>query len=137
MFTFFLIVQSLVAVALVTVILMQRSEGGGLGVGSSSAGLMTARGAADFLTRATSFLATFFILLSIVLAALAAANNAPAEFDTSLARKAPAAPAPAVPQPGGVPLMPAGPANPTGVVPAPAAPAPVPASNSQGVPLAK
>ena len=54
MFTFLLIVQTLVAVALVTVILMQRSEGGGLGVGASSSGFMTARGAADFLTRATS-----------------------------------------------------------------------------------
>ena len=78
-------------------------------------------------------------MLSIVLAALAAASNAPTEFDTSLARKAPEAPAPAIPQPGGVPLMPAGPANPTGVVPVPGAPseAPAPASNSQGVPLAK
>src|SRR5438094_4836253 len=98
MFTFLLIVQTIVAIALVTVILMQRSEGGGLGVSSSSAGLMTARGAADFLTRATAVLATLFIVLSIGLAALAAANNAPAKLDTSLAGKtsptAPAAPAP-------------------------------------------
>ena len=56
MFTFLLIVQTLVAAALVGVILMQRSEGGGLGVGGSSSGLMTARGAADFLTRATAVL---------------------------------------------------------------------------------
>ncbi|MGH6729075.1 MAG: preprotein translocase subunit SecG, partial [Sphingomicrobium sp.] len=40
MFTFLLIVQTLVAAALVGTILMQRSEGGGLGVGGSSAGLM-------------------------------------------------------------------------------------------------
>ena len=53
MFTFLLIVQTLVAASLVGVILMQRSEGGGLGVGGSSSGFMTARGAADFLTRAT------------------------------------------------------------------------------------
>ena len=139
MFTFLLIVQSLVAVALVCVILMQRSEGGGLGVGSSSAGLMTARGAADFLTRSTAVLATVFVLLSITLAALAAASNAPEEFDTSLARKAPAEQAPPAPIPGGVPMMPAGPTNPAGAMPAPAtpAPAPAPAGNSQGVPLAK
>ena len=42
---------------------MQRSEGGGLGVSSSSAGLMTARGAADLLTRATAVFATLFIVL--------------------------------------------------------------------------
>ena len=71
MFTFLLIVQTLVALALAAVILMQRSEGGGLGVGGSSAGLMTARGAADFLTRATSVLAGAFILLSILLAVMA------------------------------------------------------------------
>ena len=53
MFAFLLIVQSLVALSLVGVILMQRSEGGGLGVGGSSSGFMTARGAADFLTRST------------------------------------------------------------------------------------
>ena len=49
MFAFLLIVQSLIALSLIAVILMQRSEGGGLGVGGSSSGFMTARGAADFL----------------------------------------------------------------------------------------
>lgn len=140
MFTFLLIVQTLVALALVTVILMQRSEGGGLGVSSSSAGLMTARGAADFLTRSTAILASLFVLLSIALAALAAARNAPTTIDTSLQRKAPPAPtAPAAPQPGTVPMVPAGPTAPTGTAPAPTgtAPAPAPTSNSQGVPLAK
>jgi YihY family inner membrane protein len=67
MVTFLLIVQTLVAAALVGVILMQRSEGGGLGVGGSSAGLMTARGAADFLTRATAVLGAAFIILSILM----------------------------------------------------------------------
>ena len=103
MFTFLLIVQTLVAAALVTVILMQRSEGGGLGVGGSTSGLMTARGAADFLTRATAVLATLFVVLSIVLAGLAAVNRSGAsDIDTSLAREAaPTAPATA---PGDVPL---------------------------------
>ena len=67
MFAFLLIVQSLVAISLVGVILMQRSEGGGLGVGGSSSGFMTARGAADFLTRSTSILGGIFIVLSIAI----------------------------------------------------------------------
>ena len=71
MFAFLLIVQTLVAAALVGVILMQRSEGGGLGVGGSSSGFMTARGAADFLTRSTAVLGGLFIVLSILLAAIA------------------------------------------------------------------
>ena len=70
-FIFLTVVQALIAAALVGVILMQRSEGGGLGVGGNPSGIMSARGAADFLTRATAILATLFVLLSIVLAALA------------------------------------------------------------------
>jgi len=87
LFTFILIVQTIVAAALVAVILMQRSEGGGLGVGGSSSGLMTARGAADFLTRATAVLATMFVVLSIVLAGLAAVQRAPTTIDPSLSRR--------------------------------------------------
>ena len=84
MFAFLLIVQTLVAGSLVAVILMQRSEGGGLGVGGSSSGFMTARGAADFLTRTTSILGGLFIALSILMAAIAGATREPAKIDTSL-----------------------------------------------------
>jgi preprotein translocase subunit SecG len=87
MFAFLLIVQSLVALSLITVILMQRSEGGGLGVGGSSSGFMTARGAADFLTRSTSILGGIFIILSIVMAAIAGVTREPVKIDTSLAGK--------------------------------------------------
>ena len=87
MFTFLLIVQTLVATALVAVILMQRSEGGGLGVGGSSSGFMTARGAADFLTRSTAILATVFIILAIALAAYAGTKRQPQTIDTSLANQ--------------------------------------------------
>ena len=106
MFAFLLIVQSLIAIALISVILMQRSEGGGLGVGGSSSGFMTARGAADFLTRSTAVLGGLFIVLSIVMAAIAGANREPVKIDTSLAGKvaptqqsqpAPAQPSPAQP----------------------------------------
>jgi preprotein translocase subunit SecG len=106
MFTFLLVVQTLVATALVAVILMQRSEGGGLGVGGSSAGLMTARGAADFLTRATAILGGIFIFLSILLAAIAGVTREAPTVDTSLAKEQPfqqtapaqQAPAPAAPK---------------------------------------
>lgn len=103
MFSFLLIVQTLVAVALIGVILMQRSEGGGLGVGGSSSGFMTARGAADFLTRSTAILGAIFIGLSILMAAIAGATREPTRIDTSLAGKtAPleqSQPAPAPAQP--------------------------------------
>jgi preprotein translocase subunit SecG len=111
MFTFLLIVQALIAAALVGTILMQRSEGGGLGVGGSSSGFMTARGAADFLTRSTAILGGVFIVLSIVMAAIAGASRTPAKFDTSLANQvAPAAPAAQVPvaDPNAAPAQPAG-----------------------------
>jgi len=87
MFQFLLIVQTLIAAALAAVILMQRSEGGGLGVGGSSSGFMTARGAADFLTRSTAILGGMFIVLSIVMAAIAGSNRTPVKIDTSLAGK--------------------------------------------------
>ena len=109
-YTFLLIVQTVIATALVATILMQRSEGGGLGVGGSSSGFMTARGAADFLTRTTAILAGIFVILSIVLAAIAGVSREPTKVDTSLANQAaPAAPAGT----GLVPLAPgaAGPAQ--------------------------
>ncbi|MBB5986194.1 preprotein translocase subunit SecG [Sphingobium lignivorans] len=84
LFTFLLVVQAIIAFALVTVILMQRSEGGGLGMGGSPSGLMSARGAADFLTRATTILAGLFVGLSIVLAVIAATQHRAATLDTSL-----------------------------------------------------
>src|SRR3954451_18547813 len=111
MFTFLLILQSLIAALMVAVILMQKSEGGGLGVGGSPSGLMSARGAADFLTRATAVLATLFVVLSIALAGLATVERAPVSVDPSLVRQqqAPARSAP---------LIPTGPAGPPGQAPA-------------------
>ena len=94
MFQFLLIVQTLIAASLVGVILMQRSEGGGLGVGGSSSGLMTARGASDFLTRTTAILGALFVIQSIVLAAVAGVSRQPVQIDTSLANQAAPAPIP-------------------------------------------
>lgn len=85
-FHFLIVVQAIIAASLVGVILMQRSEGGGLGMGGSPSGLMSARGAADFMTRLTTILATLFILLSISLAFVAAREGGTAKIDTSLER---------------------------------------------------
>jgi preprotein translocase subunit SecG len=109
MLTFLLVVHALVAAALVAVILMQRSEGGGLASSGNPAGLMSARGAADFLTRTTAILATLFVALSIIVAALATMSRSPAKIDTSLARTPPpAAPATAPPA---VPVSPSAPSS--------------------------
>ena len=89
MFLFLTVIQAIVAAALVGVILMQRSEGGGLGIGGSGGGpggLLSARGAADFLTRTTAILATLFVVLSIVLAAMAVASGSNREITDTLDR---------------------------------------------------
>lgn len=126
LFIFLMVVQALVAAALVTVILMQRSEGGGLGVGGNPSGLMSARGAADFMTRTTAVLATLFVALSIALAVLAVGTTTGRKMDTTLDRSVPAAPAdplagPAAPPaesaqpvPPAASTAPAGPVDPLG-----------------------
>lgn len=91
LFLFLTVVQALVGAGLVAVVLMQRSEGGGLGVGGSPSGLMSARGAADFMTRATTILATLFVILSIALAAVSVGATQGSAIDTSLDRSLPAA----------------------------------------------
>ncbi|MFC3214664.1 preprotein translocase subunit SecG [Novosphingobium panipatense] len=118
MFLFLTVVQALVAAMLVGVILVQKSEGGGLGVGGSPSGLMSARGAANFLTRATAILASVFVILSIALAALAVNETSGRDIDTSLERNA-------------APSAPAQPADPLGGAANPAAPAP----QVQGAPV--
>jgi len=129
MFKFLLIVQTLIAASLVSVILMQRSEGGGLGVGGSSSGFMTARGAADFLTRSTAILGGLFIVLSIVLAAFAGATREPVKVDTSLANQM----APVVPQQQGAPA----PGTPATQPPAQQQPSPAQNGDAPAVPLAQ
>ena len=115
-FIFLTVVQAIVAFLLIVVILMQKSEGGGLGVGGSPAGLMSARGAADFLTRTTTILAAAFVSLSILLAALAASNGTDRKIEDSLNRStAPVQQAPANPLGGG--SSPAAPAAPAGADP--------------------
>ena len=68
--TVIIVVHLMVVLALVGVVLLQRSEGGGLGIGGGS-GFMTARGAANALTRATAILAIAFFATSLGLSILA------------------------------------------------------------------
>ncbi|MCS6780881.1 MAG: preprotein translocase subunit SecG [Geminicoccaceae bacterium] len=98
MATVVLVVHIMIALALVGVILLQRSEGGGLGLGSGTmGGLMTGRGTANLLTRTTAILAACFIATSIVLAILSGNTGRPPSI---LDVPAPTAPAvPAVPTP--------------------------------------
>ena len=93
LFIILTVIQALVAAALVGVVLMQRSEGGGLGIGGNPGGALGARGAADFLTRSTRWLAIAFVGLSILLAAMAASESSVDEITTTLDRNvtAPAA----------------------------------------------
>ena len=137
MFTFLLIVQTLVAIAMISVILMQRSEGGGFAGGGSPSGMMSARGAADFLTRATSILAAIFVILSITIAAIAAGERAPRTMDPGLLQKGPPAGSPIEPQSSPfTPNPPAGGTQPgAGSAPAPSAPAT--SNESGGVPIAQ
>ena len=86
MFLFRKVVQAIIAAALVGVILMQRSEGGGLGIGGSPSGMLSARGAADFLTRSTKWLAVLFVVLSIALAAVAVETTGSDAIESTLDR---------------------------------------------------
>lgn len=72
-----LVVHLLIAIALVAVVLLQRSEGGGLGMGGGAGAMMTVRGTANLLTRATAILAGCFMVTSIVLAILSSDGSAP------------------------------------------------------------
>jgi preprotein translocase subunit SecG len=97
--TFLLVIHGLITLALVAVILLQRSEGGALGIGGGGGGgLMTARGAANLLTRSTTILAALFVAMSILLAVLAAGTNKARVIDPNAVAKT-AAPAGSAPTP--------------------------------------
>ena len=91
-----------IAASLVGVVLLQRSEGGGLGMGSNAGSFMTGRGTANFLTRVTAVLAGIFFVTSISLSLLARQSartvsplDAPAITQPATPAGAPATPAPA------------------------------------------
>src|SRR4051812_23223182 len=91
-----IVVHLMIVLALIGVVLLQRSEGGGLGIGGGG-GFMTNRGAGNVLTRTTAVLAGLFFVTSLVLSILAGFNRAP----TSIIRGGQSEPA--VPGPGAPP----------------------------------
>ncbi len=75
MTTILLTVHILIVLALIGVVLLQRSEGGALGIGGGGGGFMTGRGAANALTRSTSVLGALFVATSLGLAILAGGGD--------------------------------------------------------------
>jgi preprotein translocase subunit SecG len=117
-----LVLHIFVTIALIGVVLIQRSEGGGLGLGGGQGmgSFMTGRGTANLLTRTTAILGTAFFVLSLGLAILfkdAASQSAASILNGPM----PVQSAPAVPAPAGPVQLPQTPAD---ALPAPAAPAP-------------
>jgi preprotein translocase subunit SecG len=151
--TVLLIIHLFVTLALIGVVLIQRSEGGGLGVGTGQGmgSFMSGRGTANLLTRATAILATIFMVLSLTLALMNRGTNgigssildAPASTPVTIPSGTPAPPspagasAPATPgsaSPGAAPSSGTAPA--TGAAPGsaakPASPTPPSGSPAQG-----
>ncbi len=77
--TILLVIYLMVVVALIGVVLIQRSEGGGLGIGGGS-GFMSARGTANALTRTTAILATLFFVLALGMGILARYQSSPIDI---------------------------------------------------------
>jgi preprotein translocase subunit SecG len=108
MITVLLVLHLMIAAALVGVVLLQRSEGGALGIGGGG-GFMTGRGAANFLTRVTAGLAAAFFATSMVLTLLASRTDRPQSiFDTPASAPAKSQPAEKA-APGPAPSEPAAP----------------------------
>lgn len=136
MITVLLLIHLFVTLALIGVVLIQRSEGGGLGIGTSQGmgSFMSGRGTANLLTRTTAILATIFFALSLALALM---NRGTSGVGRSILdvpptpQSAPSgAPVPPVPDkaPGGQPAATVPPAQP----PAPAAPGTTPPTAGSG-----
>jgi preprotein translocase subunit SecG len=108
-------IHILVCIALVAVILLQRSEGGALGMGGGPSGFMSARGAGNLLTRTTSILAGLFFALSLALTLLHGGRTASSVTDrldirgvdpTNLGPATPGAPGSTAPGTTGLPTAP-------------------------------
>jgi preprotein translocase subunit SecG len=102
---FVIVVHLMIVLAMIGVVLLQKSEGGGLGVGGGG-GFMTSRGSANVLTRATGMLAAAFFTTSLILSILAGIGRNPTTIIQQGGTAPVTAPAPGAPnaplgQPGG------------------------------------
>ena len=89
-----LVIHLLVALSMIGVVLLQRSEGGGLGMGGGGGGggmggFLTGRGTANLLTRATAVLAATFMVTSLTLSVLASGGSEPSSILDELPVTAP------------------------------------------------
>lgn len=115
MITILLVLQVFVTLALIGIVLIQRSEGGGLGLGTSQGmgGFMTGRGTANLLTRTTAVLAAAFMGISLTLALLykhsTEGSGSAAILNTPPAAVSTKAPAKSKPAGAGLPAVPGGP----------------------------
>jgi preprotein translocase subunit SecG len=141
--TVLIVVHLMVVLALVGVVLLQRSEGGGLGIGGGS-GFMTARGAANALTRATAILAAAFFVTSLTLSIVARYGEKPIDIldrvpatsdgaGKGVLNQLPGTTAPAPPSGNTVPTPPSG--NDAAAKPPATAPATPPATNGVTAPV--
>src|SRR5215470_17281047 len=111
------VIHVLIAVALVGVVLLQKSEGGALGMGGGGmSGFMTGRSTANLLTRTTAILAALFFATSILLVVLSNVGRAPSSIVDQ------GGPTPGSPLTPGAPAIPALPAPAPATPPAPAGP---------------
>jgi preprotein translocase subunit SecG len=91
--TVLIVIHIMVVLALIATVLLQRSEGGALGIGGGG-GFMTGRGQANVLTRATAVLAALFFATSLGLTLLANASRpGKSIFETAVPASAPSTPA--------------------------------------------
>jgi preprotein translocase subunit SecG len=107
-----LTIHLIIAVVLIAVVLLQRSEGGALGIGGGGGGMVSARGAASALSKVTWLLAIGFICTSIMLTILAGGGQPSSVFDGGSIEDDGAIPLPSLPVP----------TNEDGDIPLPAAP---------------
>jgi len=119
MLTVLLVIHVLVTIALIGIVLVQKSEGGALGIGGSGGsgggmgGFMTGRDQANLLTRTTAILATLFMGLSLAIAFVTNNGTDRGSILDSVETPAQTAPAPVVPE---TPAEPEAPAVPTAPV---------------------
>ena len=105
--TVIIVIHLMIVSAMIGLVLLQKSEGGGLGMGGGGGGFLTSRGTSNVLTRTTAILAAAFFATSLILSILAGWDRKPRSIlqDTS----SPSAPASQPVNPGGpAPLAPGG-----------------------------
>src|SRR5262249_15325237 len=102
---FIIVVHLMIVLAMIGVVLLQKSEGGGLGIGSTG-GFLSSRGTSNVLTRTTGMLAGAFFATSLILSILAGFHRNPTSIIQSGGGSSPSAPAQGAPA--GAPAAPSG-----------------------------